>query len=167
MMDKLRLAAQLVLYLPLMMLVGYFSTSPPYRVTEPGEALVRVSFSHAAQRLQACRQRTDEELARLPPNMRLREDCPRERAPTHFQLEIDGQVMMDRVIAPSGLNRDGPATLYSRLAVPAGRHSFVARLSDSPAPDFNHTARATVDLEPGDAVVIDFQPSKGGFIFST
>jgi hypothetical protein len=163
----MRIAAQLVLYVPLMVLIGYFSTSPPYRIIEPDEALVRVSFSHAAQRLQECRQRTDEELAKLPPNMRLREECPRERAPTHFQLEIDGQVMVDRVIAPSGLSRDGPATLYSRFTVPVGRHSFVARLNDSPAPGFNHSAGATVDLEPGDAVVIDFQSSKGGFVFST
>jgi hypothetical protein len=166
-MDKLKIAAQLVLYLPLMVLIGYFSTLPRYHVTAPEEALVRVSFSHAAQRLQACRQRTDAELAKLPPNMRLREDCPRERAPTHFQLEIDGQVMVDRMIAPSGLSRDGPATLYARLTVPAGRHSFLARLNDSPAPGFSHSAEATVDLKPGDAVVIDFQASKGGFIFST
>jgi hypothetical protein len=166
-MNAMRIAAQLVLYVPLMVLIGYFSTLPRYHVTEPDEALVRVSFSHAAQRLQECRQRSDEELAKLPPNMRLREDCPRERAPTHFQLEIDGQVMVDRVIAPSGLSRDGPATLYSRLRVPAGRHSFVARLNDSPAAGFSHSAEATVDLAPGDAVVIDFQASKGGFIFST
>lgn len=166
-MNATRIAAQLVLYVPLMVLIGYFSTSPRYQITEPDEALVRVSFSHAAQRLQACRQRTDEELAKLPPNMRLREDCPRERAPTHFQLEIDGQVMVDRVIAPSGVNRDGPATLYSRLSVPAGRHSVVARLNDSSGAGFSHSAEATVDLKPGDAVVIDFQASKGGFIFST
>ncbi|MBL8539812.1 MAG: hypothetical protein JNK68_05510 [Betaproteobacteria bacterium] len=51
--------------------------------------------------------------------------------------------------------------------MPAGRHSFVARLNDSPASGFAHSAEATIDLKPGDAVVIDFQPSKGGFIFST
>ena len=84
-MNTMRFAAQLLLYVPLMVLIGYFSTSPRYHVTEPDEALVRVSFSHAAQRLQECRHRSDEELAKLPPNMRLREDCPRERAPTHFQ----------------------------------------------------------------------------------
>jgi hypothetical protein len=166
-MNKMRFAAQLLLYVPLMVLIGYFSTSPRYHVTEPDEALVRVSFSHAAQRLQECRQRSDEELAKLPPNMRLREDCPRERAPTHFQLEVDGQVMVDRVITPSGLSKDGPATLYSRMRVPAGRHSLVARLNDTPGAGFNHSAEATVDLKPGDAVVIDFQASKGGFMFQT
>jgi hypothetical protein len=166
-MNKMRFAAQLLLYVPLMVLIGYFSTSPRYHVTEPDEALVRVSFSHAAQRLQECRQRSDEELAKLPPNMRLREDCPRERAPTHFQLEVDGQVMVDRVITPSGLSKDGPATLYSRMRVPAGRHSLVARLNDTPGAGFNHSAEATVDLKSGDAVVIDFQASKGGFIFQT
>jgi hypothetical protein len=166
-MNTMRFAAQLLLYVPLMVLIGYFSTSPRYHLTEPDEALVRVSFSHAAQRLQECRQRSDEELAKLPPNMRLREDCPRERAPTHFQLVVDGQVMVDRVITPSGLSKDGPATLYSRMRVPAGRHSLVARLNDTPGAGFNHSAEATVDLKPGDAVVIDFQASKGGFIFQT
>lgn len=166
-MNTMRFAAQLLLYVPLMVLVGYFSTSPRYHVTEADEALVRVSFSHAAQRLQECRQRSDEELAKLPPNMRLREDCPRERAPTHFRLEVDGQVLVDRVITPSGLSKDGPATLYSRMRVPAGRHSLVARLNDTPGAGFNHSAEATVDLKPGDAVVIDFQASKGGFIFQT
>jgi hypothetical protein len=166
-MNTMRFAAQLLLYVPLMVLIGYFSTSPRYHVTEPDEALVRVSFSHAAQRLQECRQRSDEELAKLPPNMRLREDCPRERAPTRFQLEVDGQVMVDRVITPSGLSKDGPATLYSRMRVPAGRHSLVARLNDTPGAGFNHSAEATVDLKPGDAVVIDFQASKGGFMFQT
>ncbi len=164
-MNWIRFTAQLVLYVPLMALIGYFSVSPPYHVTGADEALIRVSFSHAAQRLQECRQRSDEELAKLSPNMRLREDCPRERSPTHFQLELDGKVVVDRVIPPSGLKRDGAATLYTRLPVQAGKYRIVARLNDRPGEGFSHTAETTADLKPGDAVVIDFQASKGGFLF--
>lgn len=150
-----------------MVVIGYFSTSPAYRIMGTDEALIRVSFSHAAQRLQECRQRSDEELAKLPPNMRLREDCTRERAPIHFQLALDGETVVDRVIAPSGLNRDGAATLYTRLAVPAGEHHLVARLNDRSGEGFSHHAETVVDLRPGDAVVIDFQASRGGFLFTT
>jgi len=166
-MNLVKLIGQVVLYLPLMAVIGYFSTSPPYQVLAPGEALIRVSFSHSAQRLQECRQRSDEELAKLPPNMRVREDCPRERSPTHFQLEVDGRLMIDRVVQPAGLTRDGAATLYWRLPLPAGTHRIVARLNDRPGPGFSHSAGTTAELAPGDAMVIDFQASRGGFLFRT
>ena len=42
-----------------------------------GQAMVSVSFSHAGQRIQECRILTQEELNKLPPNMRKPEDCPR------------------------------------------------------------------------------------------
>jgi hypothetical protein len=166
-MSPVKVLAQILLYVPLMALIGYFSTSPPYHVLAPDEALVRVSFSHSAQRLQECRQRTDEELARLSPNMRVREDCPRERAPTHFQLEVDGTLMVDRVVRPAGLTRDGAATLYWRLPLAAGKHRIVARLHDRPGEGFHYVGETTVDLMPGDAMVVDFQASRGGFLFRT
>jgi hypothetical protein len=155
-MNWARFAAQLMLYVPLMAVIGYFSTSPPYRIMNTDQALIRVSFSHAAQRMQECRQRSDEELAKRSPNMRLREDCPRERAPTHFQLEVDGTVVVDRVIAPSGLKKDGAATLYARLPVSAGKHTIVARLNDKPGDGFSHSAETTADLEVKPALIADF-----------
>ena len=92
-MSFLRLAAQLLLYLPLMALIGYFSTSPRFELIPPNDALVRISIIHAAQRKQECRKRTPEELAKLPPNMRATLDCPRERAPLTVELEVDGAVV--------------------------------------------------------------------------
>jgi len=65
-----RYAIQAVLYGAFAAFVGYFSTAPTYDHLAPGEALVRLSFSHAAQRKEPCRERTPEELAKLAPNMR-------------------------------------------------------------------------------------------------
>ena len=70
-MKALRFAAQLALYVPLMAILAYFSTEPRFSVMAPDEALVRVSFIHATQRKEACRERSAEELAKLAPNMRL------------------------------------------------------------------------------------------------
>lgn len=162
----LRFAAQLLLYVPMMAMLGYFSTQPRLVLLGEDEALLRLSFSHAAQRLEECRQRSAEELAKLPPNMRAAQDCPRERSPVKVELEMDGKPLFRVVAPPAGINRDGASTVYRRLPVAAGRHRFVARLSDTTTGEFNHVGEATVDLAPGAALVVDFNAA-GGFQFRT
>jgi hypothetical protein len=164
-MNPLRLAAQLLLYVPLMALIGFFSTSPRFELIPPNDALVRVSIIHAAQRKQECRKRTAEELAKLPPNMRATLDCPRERAPLTVELEIDGAVVLRRTVAPAGLRRDGAASLYDRLPVAAGRHRVVARMRDRVDGPFNYVREETLELAPGTQLLIDFAAAKGGFDF--
>lgn len=161
----LRFAAQALLYLPFMALIGYFSSAPAYRHLGADQALVRLSFSHAAQRIGECRQRTPQELAKLPPNMRAPLECPRERAPVAIDLEIDGKLVYRAVAPPSGLTRDGAATVYQRIPIAAGRHHFTARLNDRVASGFNYEREAILDLGAGRVLVIDFNASQGGFLF--
>jgi len=164
-MKGLRFAAQLALYAPLMALLAYFSTEPRFSVVEPGEALVRVSFIHATERRQACRERSAEELAKLPPNMRAAQDCPRERAPLLVELELDGKLVLRREVQPSGLHRDGNVAVYQRLALPAGRHRIVARLRDRAEGGFNYVKDETLELADGRVLIIDFNAARGGFAF--
>lgn len=165
MKQVLRIAAQLTLYVPLMALIGYFSTEPPFSAVAPEQALVRLSFIHAAQRKHACRERSAAELAKLAPNMRAALDCPRERADVLVELELDGAVVLRRNVRPSGLQRDGNAALYARLPVRAGRHHIVARLRDRAEGDFNYLADKDVSLDAGGVVLIDFNANQGGFLF--
>jgi hypothetical protein len=165
MKQALRYLAQGLLYVPLMVIVGYFSTHPLYTNLPEDQALVRLSFSHAGQRKQECRQRTPEELAKLPPNMRALEDCPRERSPVKVALELDGKEVFQAVVSPSGLKKDLASTVYQRFPVPAGQHQVVARLSDQPSGEFNHEKEAVLELKPGAALVIDFRLDQGGFLF--
>ena len=163
----LRIAAQLALYAPLMAIIGYFSTEPRYSAIEPDQALVRLSFINAAERKHPCRARSAEELARLAPNMRAAEDCPRERAKLLVELEVDGRIVLHREVPPAGLRRDGNAALYERLPVPAGRHRIVARLRDRAEGEFNYVREQTVELAPGRVLLIDFAATSGGFAFRT
>jgi len=164
-MKALRLAAQLALYAPLMAILAYFSTEPRFSVVAPDQALLRVSFIHATQRKEACRERSAEELAKLAPNMRAALDCPRERSPLLVGLELDGRIVLSREVRPSGLRRDGNAVVYQRMALPAGRHRIVARLSDRADGNFNYMKDETVQLAAGQVVVIDFNASQGGFVW--
>ncbi|MDX1376577.1 MAG: hypothetical protein R3357_13495 [Burkholderiales bacterium] len=165
MSTALRTVAQIALYVPLMALLGFFSTSPRFELIGEDQALVRISLIHAAERKAECRRRTPEELAKLPPNMRAPLECPRERAPLAVELEIDGAVVFSRSVPPTGFSRDGAASLYHRMPVAAGRHRVVARLRDRAEGPFNHVREATLELAPGATLLIDFVAAKGGFDF--
>ncbi len=160
-----RYAVQVLLYVAFGAAIGYFSSRPAFEVMPPDQALVRLSFSHGAKPIAPCRERTDEELAKLPPNMRVKLDCPRERAPVKVEIEMDGKPLYEIVAAPAGIRRDGASTVYRRLPVTAGRHEFKARLSDSPDGKFDYSAEEVVDLAPGRVLLIDFNAGQGGFLF--
>ncbi|MCZ7565351.1 MAG: hypothetical protein M5U08_17520 [Burkholderiales bacterium] len=136
-----------------------------FQVLPSDRALVRLSFSHGAQPIAPCRERSEEELAKLPPNMRVKTVCPRERSPVKVEIEMDGVPLYAITAAPAGLKRDGAATVYRRTPIPAGRHTFRARLADGPDGAFTYAAEQTVDLAPGKVLVIDFNAGKGGFVF--
>jgi hypothetical protein len=161
----LRYGAQLVLYAAFGAALGYFSSYPVFEVLPPGEALVRLSFSHGAQPIGPCRERTPEELAKLAPNMRVKIVCPRERSPVKVEVEMNGKPLYAITAQPAGLRHDGVATVYRRLPVVAGKHAFRARLADGPDGKFTYEATETVDLAPGKVLVIDFNAGKGGFLF--
>lgn len=162
-----RYPAQAVLYAAFALFIAYFSSSPPYRHLDPGEALVKLSLTHAGERRQACRERTPEELAKLAPNMRAQTVCPRERAPIAVEVAVDGVPFLSVKAAPSGLASDGPSTVYRRVPIAAGSHHFTARLADSADGAFRYAGEATIDLAAGHVLVIDFDPTRGGFLFRT
>jgi hypothetical protein len=160
-----RTLLQAAFYVPLMLLIGYFSSAPVFVHLPADQALLRLSIAHAAERRQACRERSKEELARMPPNMRAAQDCPRERSPLLVELEIDGRLHFRTEALPAGLQRDGLATLYHRLPIAAGTHRIVVRMRDRPQGKFNYVREETLNLAGGDSVLIDFNASRGGLEF--
>ncbi len=61
---------QIVLYGLFAAFIGVFSQWPTYRPLAPGQALVKLSFSRVGKPVGDCRRLSEDELARLPPNMR-------------------------------------------------------------------------------------------------
>ena len=140
-----------------------FSGRPLYRHLKSGEALVKLSFTHAGQRLAPCRPLDAQELAKLAPNMRAAEKCERARAPVRVEVDIDGKPAFRHAAAPSGLSGDGASSVYQRLRVSAGTHRFQVRLKDSAgAGGFEHQREATLTLQPAQVLVIDFDAAQGG-----
>ncbi len=157
---------QALAYLAFMSLVGYLAQAPAYTHFSPEETLIKVSFTHTAQRLGECRKRTAEELAELPPNMRKPMDCPRERSPMEVLIRLDGKPVYHETIPPSGLWGGGSASVYQRFQVEAGTHTLEARLrDDADLEDYNYTRKKEVELKGGAVFVIDFDPASDGFLF--
>lgn len=159
-------AGQAVFYGLFVAVIGYFSSAPAYEHFPKDMALIKASFSHAGQPKEECHVRTADELANLPPNMRVPVQCGRERSPVMFDLELDDKVVYRAELPPAGLSRDGVSTVYQRFEVPAGRHHLRARLKDSVrVPDFNYIKEADVELAPAQVFVVEFSSRTGGFVF--
>ena len=158
-----RWIGQVVLYGAFAAFIGAFSQWPLYEHLAADHALIKVSFTHHGQRLEACRALTPEELAKLPPNMRAPMKCSRERAPVTIEVDLDGAIVHREVAPPAGLSSDGAASVYRRLPVPAGPHRLAVRMKDSAREsgfDFERTANIT--LRPAQILVIDFNAERGG-----
>ncbi len=159
-------SGQAVFYCLFVAVIGYFSSAPAYVHFPQDMALIKASFSHAGQPKEECHVRTADELAKLPPNMRVAVQCGRERSPVVFDLELDGKPVYRAELPPAGLSRDGVSTVYQRFQVPAGRHHLRARLKDSVrVPDFNYIKEADVELAPAQVFVVEFNARAGGFVF--
>ena len=164
MADVLRYAGQLVFYVAVMAVIGYLSSRPVYTRVPAEAAQIKLAFSHGANRREPCRRLTPAEIAKLPPNERKPMDCSRERLPIHLQLEIDGELVLDRELHPTGLSKDGPARIYEAFTVPAGSHDLILRLKDSDrAQGFDYVEERSVELLPRDNLAVDFRPDSGGF----
>jgi len=160
-----RLLARGSILLGFMIAMALFTAWPAYRYLEPDEALVKLSLRHAGVRLGECRNRSEAELADLPPNMRAAQDCPRERSPLRLQLDLGGERLIDASLEPRGFHRDGRAAFYRRLKVPAGSFRVAVRMSDDVRDEaFAYQLSREVSFEPGDVLVIDFDSQSGQFV---
>ncbi len=166
MAKAVRLLVQILAYAGLAALLGYFATLPPYQYGDTAQATIKLSLSHATNRIEPCVPLTQEEIAALAANMRRAEACERERLPLMLELDIDGENVVSIVAAPSGLWNDGPASIYERFDVTPGRHTVTVRMRDTARTEgWDYAKTETIDLEPGRYFSVTFKAETGGFNF--
>ncbi len=137
--------------------VGLLSVWPRYDTIEEDQAIVTVTFSHAANRIGECRTLTQEDLNKLPPNMRKPTECPRERHTVRIELRSGESLLYAEVLAPSGIWSDGKSNIYRRVIVPARTHDLFIGMNDSGGEqgfDFEKSKRT--EISPGQNLVVRF-----------
>lgn len=160
-----RMAAQFAVLALVVFGVAGLSDWPRHRSLPEGLGVVTLSFGHGADRRAACRPATEEEMAKMPPNMRRTEICPRARPPIAVAFEIDGREVFAAEVPPSGIAGDGPSRVHRSFELPAGSYDLVVRLRDRPGDDFNWHGEKRIELHAADHRVIDFRSDGGGFVF--
>lgn len=160
-----RLILQLVNYTLFMGLVWYFSFSPQYVRLTPEESMITLALSHAGKPVQECHRKSQEELAKLPPNMRVLEDCPRERSPVKIEVLMDNNPVIDDVVDPPGLYKDQGVDIYKSVKVPTGDHEIEIRMNDNiRVKGATHHYRKSVSLESAQLLVIQFNSGQNQFV---
>ncbi len=159
-----RLALQILNYTLFMVLVWYLSIKPPYRQLGEDQAVVTLAFGHTGKLVEECRKMSQEELLKLPPNMRKPMECPRERSPITVELSIDGESMIREVHEAPGLYNDQGIDVYRSIKVPAGHHGLTVWMIDdvhTQAPIYQLSQ--SIDLKPSQHLVVDFDAAAGVF----
>lgn len=166
MRSALRIALQVILYAAFAVSLAWFATNPPYQYGDATMASIKVSLSHAANRVEPCVQLTPEQIADLAMNMKQTEACERERLPLRLEIDIDGEAVFSLEATPTGLWSDGPSSVYERFEVAPGAHRITARLRDTAREEgWDYTDSTDVVLEPGRYFTVTFRAETGGFSF--
>jgi hypothetical protein len=97
--------------------------------TEPGPAVVRLSWRTEPVRVEACRTLTPEELEGVPAHMRRTEECAGDFADYELRLRVDGEGVRVDTISPSGLRADRPVYVLVDAPVEPGRHEVHVRFT--------------------------------------
>lgn len=145
--------------------IGYFSNSPAYQRFPEQQATIKLSLRHAGKILGECRERSETELAQLPPNMRISKICPRERSSLQLDLLINDEMIYSKEVAPRGVHGDGLSSVYFRLPVDSGEINLKVRMKDHiNQKDYPYQLQKTLQLAPAQVLVIDFNAVAGEFI---
>lgn len=161
----LRYGMQGIAYALVALLIGALSVWPSYTHFPPDKAQIKLSLVHGAKRAAECRRLTQDELAELAPNMRKAVDCPRQRLPVWVEVLVDGQVLYQAFLPPTGITGDGPSRVYETLTIEPGARRLQLRLRDTARTSgYDFELDRIIELRPQQNLGIVFRPEIGGFI---
>jgi hypothetical protein len=164
--SAMRFLLQVTAYAAFAIAVGYLSFWPRYHYASPELANVKLSLSHATERVVPCVKLTPQQVAELAPNMRRTHSCERQRLPLILQLSVDGEITFEHEALPSGLWEDGPASIYERFDLAPGMHTIAVQLRETAREDgWDYTHSEEVTLVAGRYMTITFKAENGGFAF--
>lgn len=101
----------------------------PLEVALGDGAILRVSLGARPERIEVCQRQTDEELARLAPQMRQSVICEGTTARYRLEVRRNGELLDSQVVRGGGLRHDRPLYVSRDLPVPAGPAVFAVRLA--------------------------------------
>ncbi len=94
----------------------------PYRHAAGTNGVLRLAWRVRSVRVDVCRHRTPEELARLPVHMREDEVCTRQLLPYRLRVTVDDSLLADEIVRAAGAREDRPLYVFRQFALQPGTH---------------------------------------------
>ena len=123
--------------------------------------ILRLSWRNDGATVEACRTRSEEELANLPVHMRNPTACIGEIASYRLRVEVDGSVMADDTLRPAGARGDRPIYVLEEFPMALGTYEVVVRYDallppgiDTPPGIVSLSWSGTFSPGPGDVMLI-------------
>ena len=92
-------------------------------------------------------------------------NCPRERHPVDVELFIDGQKVLDRSYAPTGIKKDMASYVYDEVFVKPGSHRVRVLLYDAGGREkASYVLDAAFIVKPADVKAVWFDQKAGGLV---
>jgi hypothetical protein len=131
----------------------------PYRTGTGDAGALRLSWSGRPERIERCRELSEEELAKRPAHMRLRLECEGHPARYAVQVRSDGVVLSLDTVTGGGLRGDRAIHMLREYAVPAGMRAVSVEITriDSVAHDDEDSA--STDDEEADSFIPGAAPA--------
>ena len=110
----------------------------PYRTGSGDAAALRLSWSGRPERIERCRELSEEELAKRPAHMRLRLECEGHAARYAVRVRSDGVLLSLDTVTGGGLRGDRAIHMLRDYRLPAGMHAIsvaIARIDSVAAAD--------------------------------
>ena len=101
----------------------------PFTVAGDDQALLRVSWSGRPERIERCRELSDEELEKVPAHMRQRLQCEGRSARYAVTVLGDGRIFSTDTVTGGGLRGDRSIHMLREYPVAPGTHEFVIEVA--------------------------------------
>jgi hypothetical protein len=101
----------------------------PLEVAGSDDAMIRISLGARPERIEICTRQTDEELARLAPQMRQTVICEGTTARYRLEVRRNDTLLHSQVERGGGLRNDRPLYVFQVLRVPPGPTALAVRLA--------------------------------------
>ena len=110
-----------------------FSSGTRTAINQPSQ--LRLSLSARPERVERCRELSDDELAKLPAHMRLRTQCEGYSARYLLRISLGERTLTTDTLRGGGLRHDRPLHVFQEYDVAPGRQRVlieVTRVDDAP-----------------------------------
>ena len=144
-----------------------FSNWPNTNLRGSDQSVISLTFSQAGQLLQECRKLTQQELDKLPANMRKTEECQRQRQAVEVVFKLDDKIIYEENLAPTGIWSDGAVTVYQRMKVPKGQHQmFIGMRNSNIDQGYDYVLESELVLEAGQHLIVEFDELTEKFVIN-